>query len=63
MLADGNGDFTRAIGLVMDGSKFGMGQRSQRYAMLVEDEVVKVLEIEQPGEFRVSLADHMLERV
>jgi peroxiredoxin len=63
MLADGNGDFTGKIGLEMDGSKFGMGRRSQRYAMLVEDGVVKVLEIEQPGEFRVSSAEHMLERV
>ena len=63
MLADGNGDFTRAIGLVLDGAKFGMGQRSQRYAMLVEDGVVKDLQVEQPGEFRVSSADFMLERV
>jgi peroxiredoxin len=63
MLADGNGDFTRQVGLEMDGSKYGMGHRSQRYAMLVDDGVVKVLEVEQPGEFRVSSADYMLERV
>jgi peroxiredoxin len=63
MLADGNGDFTRALGLGMDASKFGMGQRSQRYAMVVEDGVVKDLQVEQAGEFRVSAAEHMLERV
>jgi peroxiredoxin len=63
MLADGNGDFTRKLGLELDGSKFGMGLRSQRYAMLVQDGVVKALEVEQPGEFRVSSAEHMLERV
>ena len=60
-LADGNGDFTRAIGLTMDGSKFGMGERSQRYSMVVEDGVVKSLNVEQGGEFRVSSADYMLE--
>ncbi len=60
MLADGNGDFARALGLEMDGSKFGMGLRSQRYAMLVEDGVVKQLHVEAPGEFRVSSAEHLL---
>jgi glutaredoxin/glutathione-dependent peroxiredoxin len=60
MLADGNGDFTRAVGLEMDGSRFGMGKRSQRYSMLVEDGVVKQLNIEEPGAFAVSSADHML---
>lgn len=63
MLADGNGDFTRKLGLDMDASKYGMGQRSQRYAMLVEDGVVKDLQVEQAGEFRVSSAEHMLQRV
>jgi peroxiredoxin len=63
MLADGNGDFTRKLGLEMDASKFGMGQRSQRYAMLVEDGVVKDLQVEQPGEFRVSSAEYILARV
>ena len=63
MLADGNGDFTSKLGLGMDASKYGMGQRSQRYAMLVEDGVVKDLQVEQAGEFRVSSAEHMLERV
>src|SRR5215472_14831238 len=60
MLADGNGDFTRAVGLEMDGSKFGMGKRSQRYSMVVEDGVVKSLNVEAPGAFEVSSADHMM---
>ena len=60
MLADGNGDFAETVGLTMDGSKFGMGLRSQRYAMLVEDGVVKELNVEAPGEFKVSAADYML---
>ena len=60
MLADGNGDFTKKVGLAMDGSKFGMGERSQRYAMLVEDGVVKALNIEKPGAFEVSSAEAML---
>ena len=60
MLGDGNGDFTKAIGLEMDGSKFGMGVRSQRYSMIVEDGVVKELNVEAPGEFKVSAADYML---
>ena len=60
MLADGNGEFTRAVGLEMDGSKFGMGKRSQRYSMIVEDGVVKALNVEAPGAFEVSSADHMM---
>ena len=60
MLGDGNGDFTRALGLEMDASKFGMGVRSQRYSMIVEDGVVKELKVEAPGEFKVSAADYML---
>ena len=60
MLADGNGDFTRAVGLEMDGSKFGMGKRSQRYSMVVDNGVVKTLNVEAPGAFEVSSADHML---
>lgn len=63
MLADGNGDFARAIGLVQDSSKFGMGQRSKRYAMIVEDGVVKQLHVEEPGAFNVSSADHLLENL
>ncbi|WP_019516505.1 peroxiredoxin [Sphingomonas sp. Mn802worker] len=60
MLADGNGDFAEALGLTMDGSKFGMGTRSQRYSMVVNDGVVEQLNIEGPGEFSVSSADHLL---
>lgn len=60
MLSDGNGDFVKAIGLEMDGSKFGMGTRGQRFSMIVEDGVVKELNVEAPGEFRVSSAEHML---
>ena len=60
MLADGNGDFTKAMGLEMDGSRFGMGQRSQRYAMVVQDGVVKALNIEAPGAFEVSSAESIL---
>ena len=60
MLADGNGAFAEAVGLTMDGSKFGLGTRSQRYSMLVEDGVVKQLNVEGPGEFKVSTADYLL---
>jgi peroxiredoxin len=63
MLADGNGDFTKAIGLELDGSKFGMGPRSQRYSMIVKDGVVQTLNVEAGGEFRVSAADYMLEQL
>ncbi len=60
MLADGNGQFAGALGLDADVSKFGMGKRSRRYAMLVNDGVVEQLHVEAPGEFRVSSADHLL---
>jgi len=60
MLADGNGTFAEAIGLTMDGSKFGLGTRSQRYSMVVNDGVVEQLNVEAPGEFKVSTAEHML---
>jgi peroxiredoxin len=63
MLADGNGDFTRALGLEMDATKFGMGKRSQRYSMVVDNGVVKVLNVEAPGAFEVSSADHMLSQI
>jgi glutaredoxin/glutathione-dependent peroxiredoxin len=63
MLADGNGQFVKAIGLDMDSSKFGMGTRGQRFVMLVEDGTVKQLHVEQPGEFRVSSAEHLLEQL
>ena len=60
MLADGNGAFTKAVGLELDASRFGMGPRSQRYSMVVEDGVVKTLNVEEGPEFRVSAADYML---
>jgi peroxiredoxin len=60
MLADGNGDFTKALGLGMDASKFGMGARSQRYSMVVNDGVVETLNVEEGGDFKVSSADYML---
>jgi peroxiredoxin len=63
MLADGNGDFTRAVGLELDGSRFGMGKRSQRYSMLVDDGVVKALNVEEGGAFSVSSAEHILNQV
>lgn len=60
MLADGNGTFTQALGLTMDGSAFGMGQRSKRFALYVDDGVVKQMHVEAPGEFRVSSAEYVL---
>jgi glutaredoxin/glutathione-dependent peroxiredoxin len=60
MLADGNGAFTKAVGLELDGSRFGMGQRSQRYSMIVKDGVVAELNVESGGEYRVSSAEYML---
>ncbi|GAB6196975.1 redoxin family protein [Lysobacter xanthus] len=61
MLADGNAEFTRALGLELDASAYGMGIRSKRFAMLVEDGVVRELFVEAPGEFRVSTAENMLD--
>jgi glutaredoxin/glutathione-dependent peroxiredoxin len=60
MLADGNGDFTRAVGLEMDGTKFGMGKRSQRYSMIVDNGVVKSVNVEEPGAFDVSSAEFLM---
>ena len=60
MLADGGAEFTDAVGLAFDASRFGMGKRSQRYSMIVTDGVVKELNIEEGGEFRVSAADYLL---
>ncbi len=60
MLADGNGDFAEALGLAADFSKFGMGKRSQRWSAIVEDGVVKALNVEEPGAFSVSSAEFML---
>ncbi len=63
MLADGNGQFAEATGLEMDGSKFGMGKRSQRYSMIVDDGVVEQLNVEAPGEYRASSAEYMLDQL
>ena len=63
MLADGNADLTRALGLEMDASGYGMGVRSKRYALYAEDGVVKALWVESPGEFKVSSAEHVLENL
>jgi peroxiredoxin len=60
MLADGNGDFAEAVGLTMDASKFGMGTRGQRWSAIVDDGVVSALNIEEPGAFSVSSAEHLL---
>lgn len=60
MLADGNGDYARALGLEMDGTAFGMGLRGKRFAIIVEDGVAKQVLVEAPGEFKVSSAEHVL---
>lgn len=63
MLADGNGVFAKALGLEMDASGFGMGTRSQRYAMVVNDGTVEHVFVEGPGEFKVSSAEYVLENL
>ncbi len=63
MLADGNGDFARALGLTMDGKGFGMGERAQRFSALIEDGVVRRLNVEEPGAFEVSSAEYMLDQL
>lgn len=63
MLADGNGDFVRALELEMDGKGYGMGMRGQRFAMVVNDGTVEKLFVEAPGEFRVSAVEHMLSQI
>jgi peroxiredoxin len=60
MLADGNGEYAKALGLTMDASRFGMGTRGQRFAIVADDGVAKQVLIEAPGEFKVSAADHVL---
>ena len=59
-LADGNGDLVKALGLEMDGSGFGLGARGQRFSMIVDDGTVTQLNVEAPGEYKVSAAEHML---
>ena len=63
MLADGNAEFARAMGLVLDGSGFGMGPRSQRYAAVIKGGVIDKLFVEEKGEFKVSSADYVLEQL
>ena len=63
LLADGNGSFAKAVGLELDGSGFGMGSRSQRYAMVINDSVVENVFVEKGGEFKVSAADYLLENL
>jgi glutaredoxin/glutathione-dependent peroxiredoxin len=60
MLADGNGDYAKALGLTMDGSGFGMGMRGQRFALVVKDGVATHVDIEAPKEFKVSTAENVL---
>ncbi len=63
MLADGNADFAAAVGLEMDASGFGMGKRGQRYSMVINDGVVEQLNVEAPGDFKISSAEYMLEQL
>ncbi|WP_313809439.1 peroxiredoxin [Sphingobium sp.] len=63
MLADGNADFAQAVGLTMDGSKFGMGTRGQRFSMVIKDGVVTELNVEAPGDYKVSSAEYLLEQI
>ena len=60
MLGDGNGEFAKALGLTMDGSGFGLGARGQRFSMIVDDGTVSELNVEAPGEYKVSSAEYML---
>jgi glutaredoxin/glutathione-dependent peroxiredoxin len=63
MLADGNGDFAKALGLTMDGTGFGLGLRGQRFAAVINDGVVEQLHVEAPGDFKVSSAEYLLEQL
>lgn len=60
MAADGNGDYTRALGLELDARGYGMGMRGKRFALVIEDGVVRQVHVEAPGEFKVSSAEHIL---
>jgi len=60
MLADGNGEYAAALGLELDASKFGMGKRGQRFAIVVDDGVASHVAIEAPGQFEVSKAEAIL---
>jgi len=63
MLADGNGDYARALGLELDARGFGMGTRGQRFAIIVDDGVVTAVNVEAPGQFKVSAAEHVLSQL
>jgi peroxiredoxin len=63
MLADGNGDYAKALGLELDGRGFGLGTRGQRFSILVDDGVAKTVNIEAPGQFKVSSAEHILGQI
>jgi peroxiredoxin len=63
MLADGNGEFARALGLEMDASAYGMGMRAKRFSLYAEDGVARIVNVEAPGEFRVSSAEHLLSQL
>ncbi len=63
MLSDGNGDLTRALGLELDATSSGMGMRCRRFALYVEDGVVRGSYIEEPGQFEVSSAEYVLEHL
>jgi peroxiredoxin len=63
MAADGNGELARTLGLEFDGSAFGMGHRSQRYALIIHDGTINQVLVENPGEFRVSSAEYVLEQL
>jgi peroxiredoxin len=63
MLADGNGDYVKALGLELDGSGFGMGSRGQRFALIVDDGVATHVAVEAPGQFEVSKAEAILDNL
>jgi len=63
MLADGNGDYARALGLELDATAFGMGIRGKRFAIIVDDGVAKSVFVEGPGEFKVSSAEYVLSQL
>ena len=63
MLADGNGAYAKALGLELDGTKFGMGLRGQRFAIIVKDGIATTVDVEAPGEFKVSAADYVLKQL
>lgn len=63
MLADGNGDYAKALGLEMDARKFGMGVRGQRFSLVIDNGVLKSVNVEEPGQFKVSAADHILSQL